>query len=951
MSSALTPILFLSIPFLYVLARKPVLRRLAIRNARRRPREAMLVIAGSLLGTAIMTGSFVIGDTFTSSIRVFAYDQLGPTDEVVAIAGLEGADTLAKHLGNFTNPEVDGMLPVTRIEAASATVGNDRRAAPTTQVLEVDFDAARKFGGDEKVTGMSGKTPDPGHAVVGEDLAHELRAKRGDTIEIFAYGASVKLTIDDVLPQRGVAGLWLSMESMSPNVFVAPGTIAGLLADAPALAPSASPPISMVLVSNSGGVIGGAAPSQVVKAALEERLGGVPANIATLKADLLENADKSGAQLMQLFTMLGGFAVLAGILLLVNIFVMLADERRSELGMLRAVGLRRSSLVGAFATEGWCYAIVSSIAGTLAGLALGRIIMGFAARIFNSGDAQFRLALHFSFEWASVGRGMAIGFSIAVLTVVLTSFQISRVNIIRAIRDITEPARHEPRRRARIFGWVLTVGGGAATVAGFAAAQAAGVLLGPPMLVTGAAIVLARRFARGPLITIATSLVLVWGAAAIPTAVALGSEIEIMMFFAQGVVLTGAAVGLVTWHQGGLGHALSRLAGGSLPVRLGLAYPLARRFRTAMTLAMFSIVMFVLVYVTAMSNMFSGQVESFTERISGAFNSIVTSSPANPIDINALRSEDGVSAVAPLVTLDAQITARGDPEPTPWLMSGFNKSFIENGPPTLADRGSYASDEAAYRAVLEDPTLAIVDRFFIAGKVGPPRNPIAIGDRFELRDPLSGKTRTFTVAATGANDLVFNGGLVSADAMKAVYGDRAVPNRAYVSVADPGAFADTIAMKYLENGGESKSIRGIVANRMSQQLQFFQLMRGYLALGLVVGIAGIGVVMVRAVRERRRQVGVLRALGFEARDVRRAFIVEVAFVALEGVLIGTALGLITALSITIGSTFGNSLAFSVPPFQVLALVLGTLFFSLLATIGPANQAARIRPAVALRIAD
>ncbi len=41
MSSALAPILVLSLPFLYILARRPVLRRLALRNARRRPREAM----------------------------------------------------------------------------------------------------------------------------------------------------------------------------------------------------------------------------------------------------------------------------------------------------------------------------------------------------------------------------------------------------------------------------------------------------------------------------------------------------------------------------------------------------------------------------------------------------------------------------------------------------------------------------------------------------------------------------------------------------------------------------------------------------------------------------------------------------------------------------------------------------------------------------------------------
>ena len=47
--------------------------------------------------------------------------------------------------------------------------------------------------------------------------------------------------------------------------------------------------------------------------------------------------------------------------------------------------------------------------------------------------------------------------------------------------------------------------------------------------------------------------------------------------------------------------------------------------------------------------------------------------------------------------------------------------------------------------------------------------------------------------------------------------------------------------------------------------QIFQLFQGYLAMGLIVGIAGTAVVMVRAVRERRRQIGTLRAIGFGSR--------------------------------------------------------------------------------------
>src|SRR5687767_15072788 len=62
------PVIILSLPFVVVAARKPVLRRLAVRNAIRRPRESALIVLGALLGTAIITGSAVVGDTFGASI-------------------------------------------------------------------------------------------------------------------------------------------------------------------------------------------------------------------------------------------------------------------------------------------------------------------------------------------------------------------------------------------------------------------------------------------------------------------------------------------------------------------------------------------------------------------------------------------------------------------------------------------------------------------------------------------------------------------------------------------------------------------------------------------------------------------------------------------------------------------------------------------------------------------
>ena len=68
-----------------------VIVRLAGRNTLRRKGEALLVVLGSLLGTAIITSSFVVGDTLHATIRDQARTRLGPIDEVVLVHDLAAA--------------------------------------------------------------------------------------------------------------------------------------------------------------------------------------------------------------------------------------------------------------------------------------------------------------------------------------------------------------------------------------------------------------------------------------------------------------------------------------------------------------------------------------------------------------------------------------------------------------------------------------------------------------------------------------------------------------------------------------------------------------------------------------------------------------------------------------------------------------------------------------------
>jgi putative ABC transport system permease protein len=121
---------------------------------------------------------------------------------------------------------------------------------------------------------------------------------------------------------------------------------------------------------------------------------------------------------------------------------------------------------------------------------------------------------------------------------------------------------------------------------------------------------------------------------------------------------------------------------------------------------------------------------------------------------------------------------------------------------------------------------------------------------------------------------------------------------------------------------------------------------------LIVGIAGIGVLLVRAVRERRREIGVLRALGFRARVVSLSFLVEAGFIAAEGVAIGVLVALIGSYGlVSSGNNFAEGFRWAVPWGEVAVIIGIALVASTAIALWPARRAARIRPAIALRIAD
>jgi putative ABC transport system permease protein len=1058
----------------YIFLRNRVMFNMGLRNLPRRGLQTGLVVIGLMLATLIIAAAFTTGDTIDYSFTARAYDQWQRSDLNLNLRGEHSEDLIGPEIyvpqsaaselnDRFADdPDVEMFVPFLFEKAAAA----DRRtnlSEPNVNLSGIAPVALDRAGGLRLTDGSRVDLTQlgPTDALVSARAADDLDAQVGDNIALNISGEKFDVVVAGIVKDEQAAGVVGEFDDTNrPGGIVIP--IATLQAHT-----GHTDQVNYISVVLKGGVRSTLDNAESAASRVERYINSVDGReilglatqhieVETVKLDDVDQAAEFGNMFTTFFLVIGMFSIAAGIMLIFMIFVMLAAERKPEMGMARAVGAQQGSLVQSFVAEGMSYNLIAGAIGAALGIG--------AALALIVGYLRFSLGHDFDFVVAHVTlRSLVISYCLGVvltfITVVIASIKVSSVNIVAAIRGTPEDDTPEQRR----ISWLALLAGIPAMIVpplgiwlifrkGLGVSWTwilapAGILFGLLFIMMansgGSEALFSLGFSILPLCVAAIATRLKAPSRVVWTAVGLflaaywlspwniGEEIlgreldgDIEMFVVSGIMVVVSFTLIIVWNarlltllfrgENGNRYHLPVIAGALASVavlagvavgdawdslgqlffllagllalvaavsfaavrfprlgpalKMGVAYPLSNTFRTGMTIAMFSLIIFSLTTFSAVNANFAALLTG--EDGDGGWDVVTTTNPGSPVsDLRATLREAGAPVAGEIAATGSVSTFRGqqevrqaqDDEWTPYPVIAAAASFLSETTVLDSWANGYDSSDAVLSAVAGDPRLAIIDTTAIDGfnRYDWSADVSVENDRFKpfdvsIRDASTGAEHTVTVIGVWASRLTdgyVSGIYINTAAYDDVFGPPEF-NRTYVRLTDgvdSEQAARAIESTLAASGVQADSVRSLIDEANAQDRAFTRMFQAFMALGLFVGIAALGVIAFRSVVERRQQIGMLRAIGYQTESITLTFILESMFIAAMGILSGVVGGVIVSRNIfTTGQFSGGGIEFTMPWGEVLVFVLAALAVSLIMTWWPSRSAAQVPVAEALR---
>ena len=737
-------------------------------------------------------------------------------------------------------------------------------------------------------------------------------------------------------------------------------------------------------------------------------------SVQAVKLDALEQAEASSGVLTAMFLVFGSFTIAAGILLVVTIITMLIDVRQKEYATVRALGMTRADLRYIAMIEGSIAALIGCALGSLLGVGLAWLIgIGFSSVFASAGADVFSFHVDSSSLLAGWFWGFHIAM-LTMFGSSLWSSRMIIVHALKNVPQRV-PKHVPWALYLFVIGalGLMLLSGGFFLIGSGALAHSVWIVLGCsvvlflcPILFWIVPVLRTKRAPDGSLPTFREAprrtigligvFLLTW--TALPSSldpVRADLTPNEFSFIIIGLVQVLAGVLVLSSLAPLMIRGLLRLAsfrsGPVVPV--ALSYPLHKPLRTAVVMGMFSITVFSVVVLSGYTLQFENYSSTFVEESEGEFELMLSAARSRPLQLEGPISEwelehadvDRIDAVGRVYRTQAFIENE-EAERSPYILRGVDEGFASHGglPLHIWDDSLGDSSEEAWSTMLQRGDVVFVDASFglessIDGaSVGV--FSVLVGENITIIDAQQPSHRREMVVGgiLEQSSYLFSAGVWMPSepvieqydgSLTRVYVSVSENSRAsegfesdevrYFSAAGKSAYEREAATELAENlrldlekeGVDVSLIAEDVALIQALVLSILALFEGYLAIGLIIGIAGIGVVTYRSVSERRKHIGMLRALGFTKGMVMRVHLIEIGWISLLGILNGVVVALMFHVGLHAAVWEEEGAVLVLPWATVLWVVLGGAVLVYLATFSPVRAASKIEPSEALRSAN